>query len=661
MACGSCAAPLAIAPELPVGTTLADGRYQILSVIGRGGFGITYEAGDVRLRRRVAIKELFPDTAVRHGSQVLTPPEARAAFRGARDRFLREARVLARFTHSGIVRVYEVFEDHGTAYLVMELLGGCPLIEVLKARNRPFTEDEVLDVAGRVAAALRPVHAAGVLHRDLNPSNVMLTEHGRVVLIDFGLARDFDQDQTMGMTRVVTPGYAPLEQYRGEGRFGPSTDVYGLAATCYRLATGRVPVAAIARDAGSELPSVHRQNPAISKRVSDAIGDGLELEPSHRPQDLDAFLARLGIRGLPEGPRSVLLGAPGAEPERLRTASLDRPGFDPDVERRAAAVPPVPDPGPARPPSEPTAPAMPATPAARAAPMPPSPERSPDPDRTVLEPRMGTAAAGAGAAGAGADRTVLGLGDAAPEHDLDRTTPERSPTPAPATAQVGDRTRPQQPDATAALAGAAPGWMAPASGAGPADDGVLHANGARRSVLVPLVLLATAAAAAAPLLVTGAIVLLALPALATSGDLVARRLRRSHGVATGWSESRVPDGIVGPARFARNAVVSVVRCSPVLGIGGVALALWYLLAQTSLGTGVLDALLRIVGAGTVAALLAGSAQGSPRFRTGLGIDRLVDRLAPEGRTTQAVVIGWVVVALLVAGLLWLDPDAFPLP
>src|SRR3954452_24703546 len=149
---------------------------------------------------------------------------------------------------------------------MMELLGGRTLVDVMRSRNEPFTEAEVLDVAGRVAAALRPVHAAGVLHRDVNPSNVMLTEHGRIVVIDFGLARDFDQHSTMGMTRMVTPGYAPLEQYRGEARFGPSTDVYGLAATCYRLATGRVPVAAIERDAGADLPAPHRVNPAISKQ-----------------------------------------------------------------------------------------------------------------------------------------------------------------------------------------------------------------------------------------------------------------------------------------------------------------------------------------------------------------------------------------------------------
>jgi serine/threonine-protein kinase len=346
--CAWCGEQLAAAAELDAGVRLADGRYQILRVLGRGGFGITYDVGDRRLQRRVAMKELFPESAVRHGAVVLTPPQGRAAFKAARDRFLREARVLARFTHPGIVRVYEVFEEHGTAYLVMELLEGRTLVQLLQERGTPFPERELLDVAGRVAAALRPVHAAGVLHRDINPSNVMMTHHGRIVVIDFGLARDYDQDETRGMTRVVTPGYAPLEQYRGSGRFGPSTDVYGLAATLYRLGTGRVPMSAIERDAGGRLPTVHDLNPAISKSVSDAILDGLELVPSHRPQDIDSFLARLGIVGLPEGPRSLLIDL---LPPPARTGAPVRPspgaaGRAPSVLDRPAGAPPTPRPAP---------------------------------------------------------------------------------------------------------------------------------------------------------------------------------------------------------------------------------------------------------------------------------------------------------------------------
>ncbi|HRW38311.1 MAG TPA: serine/threonine-protein kinase [Aquihabitans sp.] len=607
--CDGCELPRIAPAELPVGAAIGGGRYVVRSVIGRGGFGITYQADDTRLLRAVAIKELFPDNAVRHGSQVLAPAEAREAFRAARDRFLREARVLARFTHPGVVRVYEVFEEHGTAHLVMELLGGRTLVDVLRARGAPFTEEEVLDVAGRVAAALRPVHAAGVLHRDLNPSNVMLTEHGRIVLIDFGLARDYDEERTIGMTRVVTPGYAPLEQYRGEARFGPSTDVYGLAATLYRLATGRVPVAAVARDGGTGLEAVHRINPAISKAVSDAIGDGLELEPGHRPQDLDAFLARLGVRRLPEGPRSVLLGAAGAEAEVLQRA----PGAVAPAAAAATPARPLRDPGPARP-----------------APAPDPPRAPADPDRTELVARSSSAP--------------------------DATVPAGAPVPpVPPVPSGPDATRPAAasvPVGTALLAGAGPVVPAPmAPGA--------RGRAGRSKLTVPLAALAVALGSAAPVLVVGLLVLVALPALATFGDLEVRRLRARHGLAS--RAARMPTGAYASVRFVRNVVASVLRSSPIVGLGAVLLALWYLVAETALPTGVIDGALRIVGAGTAGALVAASAQGTDRFRTGLAIDRLVEVAVPDGRTTQRVVVGWIVVALVVAAALWLQPDPFPLP
>ena len=614
LVCGSCGEQIAAPAELPDGARLGDGRYQVLGVIGRGGFGITYEVGDRRLQRRVAMKELFPESAVRHGSMVLTPPQARAGFRAARERFLREARVLARFSHPGIVRVYEVFEEHGTAYLVMELLEGRTLVELLRARDRPFTESEVLDVAGRVAAALRPVHVAGVLHRDVNPSNVMLTRSGRIVVIDFGLARDFDEGQTVGMTRVVTPGYAPLEQYRGEARFGPSTDVYGLAATCYRLATGRVPVAAVERDGGAALPSPRSLNDAISKPVSDAILDGLELEPSHRPQDLDAFLARLGVRRLPEGPRSQLL-------DTIDPADLAGPPVDAPWVARSADIDLVADP-----PDPPTA----ATLHVGA-----DPAVDPGEDRTFVP---------ATAVARDLDRTW-----AASAGDDDRTvgaTPQRGSTLPPP---------PPPPLRPMTAAAAVPGSDARLPLAvGPARPG-------RKKVTIPLAALAVTACGAAPVLASALVVLVALPFLATFGDSVAHRLRMSHGVAGGWTERRLSPGALAPARFARNLVVSVFRTSPIIGIGAVLLGAWYALGKTSIGPTALDLVLRAIGMLVGALLVGTSREGSARFRTGFAIDELVARWVPEGRTTERVVIGWVVVVILVAGALWLAPDPFPLP
>lgn len=313
LVCAACGQRLAGPAELPAGALLGDGRFEIDAVIGRGGFGITYAVGDHRLDRRVAVKELFPDAAVRHGTVVLTPPQNREAFDEARDRFLREARVLARFAHPGIVRVFEVFEEHNTAYLVMELLEGRSLAEVLRHRDGPFGQPEALQVAARVASALNAVHDAGMLHRDVSPSNLIVTDHGRIVLIDFGLARAFSGDQTMAMTRMVTPGYAPPEQYLGSGRFGPPTDVYGLAATVYRLLTKQVPAPAVERQAGTQIEAPHRLNPSVDKVVSDAVLDGLELDPAHRPQSVAAFLSRLGV-----------------DPAKALTAPVPNPGPEVD-------------------------------------------------------------------------------------------------------------------------------------------------------------------------------------------------------------------------------------------------------------------------------------------------------------------------------------------
>src|SRR5581483_8559125 len=229
----------AVPLELPPGATLQGGRYVVERTLGRGGFGITYAAHDGRLERAVALKELFIDGVVRHDGVVVPPPHAAGAFAAAKQRFLREASVLARFTHPGIVRVYEVFEEAGTAYLVMELLEGHTLHEHVVTRGRPLDEPHALAIAQQCAAALAVVHRAGILHRDLNPSNVMLTDDGRVVLIDFGLAREFTADQTTPMTRMVTPGYAPPEQYAANARCGTPTDVYGLAATLYWALTAR--------------------------------------------------------------------------------------------------------------------------------------------------------------------------------------------------------------------------------------------------------------------------------------------------------------------------------------------------------------------------------------------------------------------------------------
>lgn len=285
----------AVSTELPFGATRQEGRYEIRRMLGRGGFGITYAATDRRLHREVAIKELCFGGVTRIGGVLVPPAHEAETFAAAKDRFLREGAMLARFSHPSVVRIYEVFEEAGTAYLVMELLDGRTLHQHLVARGGPLPERQVLEVAKRCGEALSVLHSAGVLHRDLNPTNVVLTPEGRVVLIDFGLAREFATDATTPLTRIVTPGYAAPEQYQHEGRCGPPTDVFGLAATVYCALTSRAPVALGNRQRGAAFVAPRALNPEVSKVVSDAVLDGLELDADHRPRTVEDFLGRLGV------------------------------------------------------------------------------------------------------------------------------------------------------------------------------------------------------------------------------------------------------------------------------------------------------------------------------------------------------------------------------
>jgi serine/threonine protein kinase len=348
--CATCGAPLsgdpasAFSGALPPGTKLQGGVYSVGRVLGQGGFGITYLGGDIRARRPVAIKELFPYGSTRRGNDVHPFGGLPAAeYANARSRFLDEAGILARFEHPGIVDVYGTFEENSTAYMVMELLRGKTLGQLVEEQG-PLSERDAIRYIREVGEALEVVHAAGLLHRDLKPDNMMLTGDGEVVLIDFGTARAFAAGKTGRMTTVVTPGYAPLEQYGQSVRFGPFTDVYALGATLYHLLTGQMPAPATDRASGVELIAPRTLNPAISVVTSDAIMWAMSMRVDQRPQNVREFLDGLpGVDVLP-----VTAPALTAPPFEVRPIPPRPNGVAPVPPRmpRPTWRPPVPYDGP---------------------------------------------------------------------------------------------------------------------------------------------------------------------------------------------------------------------------------------------------------------------------------------------------------------------------
>lgn len=309
-------ARLSHAYALTPGTRLDNGNFSIGKVLGHGGFGITYLGADLRHGRPVALKEFFPSGAGREGLIVLPPPTLRGPdYQAALARFLEEGRILARFDHPGIVAVYGVFQENATAYMAMEYLRGPTLAGRLELHGGPLPEAELLATADALTEALEAIHREGFLHRDIKPDNAILAEGGsrpRPVLIDFGATREFAGNKTLRQSVVLTPGYAPLEQYAQQARRGPFTDIYALAATLYHLATGEQPPAATDRAMGVDLKPPRALNPDLGVPFDRALLHGLSMAVDQRPQSARAFYRELaglppladadGIRAAPPAP-----------------------------------------------------------------------------------------------------------------------------------------------------------------------------------------------------------------------------------------------------------------------------------------------------------------------------------------------------------------------
>lgn len=271
--------------------TKLNGRYIIKSVLGEGGFGITYYGVDDLFGNEVAIKEFFPQGIVTRNNEytdnvTVTYAKQDEAFLAGKKRFIGEARVMAKFNgDQGIVNVTDFFEANNTAYIVMEYLDGITLKEYLKG-NRQIPVDELMGLLAPLLESLDDVHQSGLIHRDISPDNIMVLKDGSVKLMDFGAARDYTEFGEKSLSIVLKPGYAPAEQYQSRGVQGPWTDIYALCATIYKCITGKTPEDSIQRVMEDELKKPSELGVDISPQIEKTLLKGMSIAPKDRYQNL---------------------------------------------------------------------------------------------------------------------------------------------------------------------------------------------------------------------------------------------------------------------------------------------------------------------------------------------------------------------------------------
>ena len=297
-----CGTPAEESIHMQPGTLLHD-RYIVGRVLGYGGFGVTYIGWDGKLEQKVAIKEYLPgefSTRMPGQSQVTVfNGDKSEQFRDGLKKFVEESKRLAKFQNeAGIVKIFDSFEENETAYIIMEYLDGITLKEYL-GQVGTIPEDEAINMLMPVMESLQTVHAEGLLHRDIAPDNIFLTKDGSVKLIDFGASRYATTSHSRSLTVIIKPGYSPEEQYRSRGDQGPYTDVYAIAATLYRMITGKTPPDAMERRAKYEnqnkdiLIEPHKLVKNISRNREVAILNAMNVRVEDRTPDIKTFIEEL--------------------------------------------------------------------------------------------------------------------------------------------------------------------------------------------------------------------------------------------------------------------------------------------------------------------------------------------------------------------------------
>ncbi len=298
---------------LAIGTRLND--FEITGVLGEGGFGIVYLAFDHSLQRTVAIKEYMPGTLAGRAaddSVAVRAERHKATFDAGLKSFINEARLLAQFDHPSLVKVYRFWEKNKTAYMAMRHYHGDTLKDIVKNRPELITEAWLKFIFKQILEALDTLYKAKILHRDVSPDNIIVQKNGDAVLLDFGSARQIIGDMTQGLTVILKPGYAPVEQYSDDDDMqqGPWTDIYALAAVMYYAILKTPPPMAVARIVKDSLLPLHLGDyPGFSPKFLMAVDKGLAIQPKDRPQSMDEFRRLLGISAFVSARNSRSAGA----------------------------------------------------------------------------------------------------------------------------------------------------------------------------------------------------------------------------------------------------------------------------------------------------------------------------------------------------------------
>jgi hypothetical protein len=326
---------------LPIGTRLSD--FEITGVLGEGGFGIVYLAYDHSLQRTVAIKEYMPSAlAMRGGDRgvSLRAERHQDTFKLGLKSFINEARFLAQFDHPSLVKVYRFWEQNRTAYTAMQFYEGRTIKEIVAASPELVDEAWCRKILCQILQALEMLYTMQIVHRDVSPDNIIVQTNGDAVLLDFGSARQIIGDMTKGLTVILKPGYAPVEQYAGDASLeqGPFTDIYALAAVMYFAIAKQPPPSSIARMIKDPVEPLSVQAPpGYGTAFLAAIDKGLAVLSQDRPQTIDEFRQLLGIVSLGPPPvraaGAVQRGAPAAR------AGADSPTTGPATAMPVEAAP----------------------------------------------------------------------------------------------------------------------------------------------------------------------------------------------------------------------------------------------------------------------------------------------------------------------------------